>query len=459
MLGTWRRGWAVAGLAGLWVLGAQAQSSFFVILTNGSATNRINLCVLAEGYTASQAQDFRSDATNTVNALLNREPYQSYRRHFNAFGLFVPSVEAGSDHPSQSQYRNTYFNSTYDSYGTAEFVTIPPNDSNPNSADGQDKVAALLNQYLPDCQLALVLVNDLLAGGSGGRTLVVSKPSAARDIIAHESGHTLAGLGDEYDNPYPGYPEVEEPNTTRATRRDQVKWRAWIEETTPLPTPATLDYAAVVGVFEGAHYHSNGWYRPKLNCMMRTVGQPFCEVCSEALIKSFYQRVRPVETFAPGATNLLLTTLARTAFSLQVVRPTNPTLSIRWLTNNVLAPGTGTNFAFTPPIGGVYEIRAEVQDTTAGVRYDPEGLLRQTVVWKLVVPVIALNGPRWTFQRRFCFDLLGGAPSGYEMEASADLIHWTNLGAGWLINGHGTFVDAQGGLPHRFYRARVPLTP
>ena len=40
-----------------------------------------------------------------------------------------------------------------------------------------------------------------------------------------------------------GYPATEEPNTTRETNRNAIKWKAWISPGTPLPTPETGDYA------------------------------------------------------------------------------------------------------------------------------------------------------------------------------------------------------------------------
>ena len=92
----------------------------------------------------------------------------------------------------------------------------------------------------------------------------------------------LAGLGDEYTTANPGYPDIEEPNTTRETNRTAIKWKAWIDASTPVPTPPTNPN--LVGLFEGAHYHPTGWYRPKLNCLMRNFGVGFCEVCQEALV-------------------------------------------------------------------------------------------------------------------------------------------------------------------------------
>ena len=164
-----RLAFAVAALGALALAhSAVAQATFFTILTNGPTARRLNLVLLAEGYTAAQQSTFRADATNVVNNLLNVPPYQSYRRYFNAFAIFVPSNQSGSDHPSQSNYRDTYFNSTYESFGVSDLVTIPPNDRDSDYGHGQGRVDALLQAQMPQYDLAILVVNDLLYGGSGG---------------------------------------------------------------------------------------------------------------------------------------------------------------------------------------------------------------------------------------------------------------------------------------------------
>src|SRR5690606_922508 len=103
--------------------------------------------------------------------------------------------------------------------------------------------------------------------------------------------HSFADLGDEYSSAYPGYPDIEEPNTTRETRREFIKWNHWIEEATPVPTPAISAYSGVIGLFEGAHYHASDWYRPKRECKMRSLGQEFCAVCGEAIVIALAERI------------------------------------------------------------------------------------------------------------------------------------------------------------------------
>jgi hypothetical protein len=114
----------------------------------------------------------------------------------------------------------------------------------------------LLANLLPEYDVVILLVNDSKYGGSGGPVAIASTNQLSTEIAIHELGHTVVHLGDEYSDPIPGYPDTEEPNTTAQTNPALVKWRAWFVPGTPYPTPPTLDFASIVGLFEGAHYHA-----------------------------------------------------------------------------------------------------------------------------------------------------------------------------------------------------------
>src|SRR5207253_2639859 len=96
-------------------------------------------------------------------------PYQEYSNYCNAYSIRVSSVQSGSDHPNDGIFKNTYFNSTFDSSG-GNLITIPTN------ATGQGKIDAILLTNLPQYHVAILLVNDGSPGGSDGfdKTAIVS---------------------------------------------------------------------------------------------------------------------------------------------------------------------------------------------------------------------------------------------------------------------------------------------
>ncbi|HWW01434.1 MAG TPA: M64 family metallopeptidase [Candidatus Acidoferrum sp.] len=441
-----------------------AQPSLTTILSNGPASNRFNIVFLSEGYTSNQVARFQADATNALNALLARPPYQEYRPYFNAFAIAVASVESGSDHASYPQYRNTYFNSTYDPVSDY-YITIPPNFADGNYNDGQGKIDALLQTLVPSASLSILLVNDLSPGGSDGgldKTAITYTGAGMPDILAHETGHVVAGLGDEYTNAYPGYPAVEEPNTTQETRSNYLKWRAWIPAGTPVPTPPTAPYAAVVGFFQGAHYNASNWFRPKLDCCMNHPAAPFCEVCSEAMVLSFYRKVRPVDAFSPLATSLSVSSTQALAFNLSLLQPASHGLSVQWFADGLVQPGaTGSSFAVLPQTlgNGPHSISAGVRDNTTLVRDDPANVLTQTVAWNLNVniPSLWLDSPTRLAAGRFAFRLTGNAPQGFVLQTSTDLVNWTALATNNLTAGQFWFTNSGAApFPGTFYRAKTP---
>ena len=403
-----------------------AQPSMQTILTNGPTSNRLNIVVLAEGYTNNQLAQFFVDATDALNTLLSHAPCQEYRSYFNGFAIKVASNQAGSDHPYYGIYRDTYFNSTYDS-DSDYLITIPA------GSTGQGKVDALLQTFMPQCQLSMLLVNDRTPGGSDGanKTAIASTSAAAAEqspnppgILSHEVGHVLANLGDEYTTPYPGFPDIEEPNTTQQTNRSSIKWKAWISTNTPVPTPYSYG-DGVVGLFEGAHYHETGWYRPQLNCAMNSPGVPFCAVCSEALVLAIYQKVRPVDAFSPALTNLSITNTQPLTFNLTLLQPTTHSLSVQWYTNSLAVPGaTNQGLTLAPTLlgSGSNRVSAIVRDNTPLVRNDPTNLLSQTVAWNL--NVIRLDSLLWLAGGKFILRVSGPPAQLAVVQSSTNLVNW-----------------------------------
>src|ERR1035437_609696 len=429
------------------------------IRTSGPTSARINLVYLSEGYTAAQLPQFLVDVTTTMNKLLTVPPWSAYSNYFNVFAISVASVQSGSDHYTPTtNLVNTYFNSTFDSYGTQRLLTIPPNDRDGNYNDGYGKVVALLQQFVPEYDVAGLIVNDTVYCGFGGQDLVGSVNSASGEIANHEIGHTFAKLGDEYSSAYSS-PDVEEPNTT-TNATASVKWNAWILPTTLIPTPDVTSNYAVVGWFQGAHYHTGGWYRPKHDCKMRTLGVPYCEICAQELVLSFYRVIRPIQSFSPVSTNFSIGTQSSASFNISILKPATNNLTVQWFTNGVAAgSATATNFTINASqlAAGNNVIKVLVHDATSYVRTDPAGKLWDTNVWNVAVIVApTISKPKLTGTT---FTLSASTQAGFnyilEFKNSLNDSIWTpiqtNSGNGGLI----PLTNTGASGPSRFYHVRV----
>jgi hypothetical protein len=432
------------------------------ILSTGPTSNRLNIVVLSEGYTSAQLPRFLVEATNAVDALLSHLPYQEYRNYVNAFAIKVDSTQSGSDHTNYNIYRDTYFNSAYVNQED-NFITI--------DSTGQGRVDQLLQTFMPRCHLPILLVNDPTAGGSDGfdKTAIASTgavaaemPPAPPGILTHETAHVLANLGDEYVTEYPGFPDTEEPNTTRTTNRSDIKWKAWISAETPVPTPDSYG-DSVVGLFQGAHYHETGWYRPQYTCTMGFSGVAFCAVCSEALVLAIYQAARPIDAFSPVSTNLSVSTTQALTFSITRLQPATHNLTVRWFTNGVACPGaTNSSFALLPQFlpKGSNSVSVTVTDPTGLVRNDPTNLLSQSVSWALNVnlPQLRLESPMWLGAGgKFVFRVSGNAPQGFVIQSCTNLPAWLPVTTNALVDGQFWYTNfGAAAYPRQFYRAVTP---
>ncbi len=367
---------------------ASAQPILTQLVNNGPTSNRINILVLSEGYTIGQQATFESDALDMVNYLLSSPPFSEYENYYNAFSLYVTSTHPGSDHPSSSIFRDTYFNSTYDSYGITRLITIPPNNFNSNYADGYGKVVDLMSTYLPETDIILMIVNDTQYGGSGGFLAISSINSAAPEIVAHEIGHSFGDLNDEYEDITPGYSGSESPNTTAQTDPKFVKWTDWIVEDTPVPTPEIAAWANRVGLFEGACYEPTGWYRPMLNCKMRSLGPAYCEVCKQQFVLTQYQLVSPVDEYSPVTPTISLDYEESRMLDVVAMTPATHEIAFQWYLDNIPIEGAvGSTFNATgATVGlGTHEVKVLVRDITDFVRNDPFGLLNEVLTWTIDV--------------------------------------------------------------------------
>jgi hypothetical protein len=359
---------------------ALPQATLTSLIVNGPDSLRINIVILSEGYKQTQLTRFITDANAVLTKLFNTPPFKEYASYFNAYGISVASKDSGADHPPQNDYRDTYFNATYFTSGVERLLTI--------SGQGHYRVDSLLQVLMPAYDIVLVVVNDPEYGGSGGSLAVISTHSSSPDIGIHELGHSFAQLGDEYSDAY-SYPDIEEPNTTRDTVRATIKWRQWILSSTPIPTTTSYPgYASVVGLFEGAHYHTTGWYRPKYSCEMRSLFNAFCEVCRQELVLSMYERVSSVSSSSPANPSVSLVGTNSATFSVTLLAPATHGFSIQWSHDSVPIAGatspslTRDGYDFG---NGTHVLRADIRDTTAYVRTDPMSVLKDSVLWTVNV--------------------------------------------------------------------------
>lgn len=251
------------------------------IQKNGKPSEKVDLVILAEGYTKLEMNKFFEDSRRVTGYLFEEEPFKSEKDKFNVTAVFTPSIDSGTDIPGENIYKNTVFNSTFYTFDLDRYLTTSDMKSIYDAAAG-----------VPWDHI-YVLVNTERYGGGGFYnflSICTSDNQLTKEVFVHEFGHGFAGLGDEYYTSSVAYEdfynlEVEpwEPNLTTLVDFDR-KWQFMLDDSTPVPTPRVLKYNNTVGVFEGGGYLAKGIYSPFMDCRMKSNNaKVFCPVCTDAI--------------------------------------------------------------------------------------------------------------------------------------------------------------------------------
>ena len=241
----------------------EVKTTFPVYTLHKSGSDRENfvIVIMGDGYTASQREQFVEDATKKAQGMLTWSPYKEYSDRINIYGIPAVSNESGiSVYGGKSV--DTYFHIRV--WGKAAVF----------SNDG-DELAKALRQELEENYLdagATVGTIHMLsnADGSYGASInslfsfsANSDENSNGTAMAHEIAHSIGGLGDEYER------YTNKPNTSDTTDPDTIKWSK------------LLGFRGVGVTMAGTETA----FAPSRECMMRWLGQPFCEVCKMELAR------------------------------------------------------------------------------------------------------------------------------------------------------------------------------
>ena len=300
---------------------------------NGDPHKKVDIAILAEGYTKSEREKFEKDLNKFVEYFFEQEPYKSQKNNFNIYGVFKPSEESGTDLPGADIFVNTVLNTTFWSLGSERYLMTEDNLSMRNLA-----------AHVP-YDAIYIQVNHPRYGGGGiynQYCTYTTDNQFAKYLFTHEFGHSFTGFADEYytsDVAYNDFfkPTVEpvEPNITALMDPKNIKWKKYLSDGIEIPTPwekeefdrfsyewlkernrlnsfvselkrnrapeseikaAEEEYAMKdkkqsekvdkylmsskywnkVGAFEGGGYQPKGIYRPMIDCIMFSKGdKPF----------------------------------------------------------------------------------------------------------------------------------------------------------------------------------------
>ena len=233
-----------------------------VIHKAGDDKENFVIVIMGDGYTLEEQDKFLRDADEKARGMLTWSPYKEYSDRINIYAVQAVSNESGiSEYGGKSV--DTYFHVA--AYGKALGFT----------SGGTDKAKALraeLEESYLDAGANVgtihVLCNSEGSFGASQNSLFSfsanSEDNQNGTVMAHEIAHSIGGLGDEYER------YTNKPNTSDTTNPETIKW------------------AKMLG-FRGIGVTQAGTetaFAPSRECMMRWLGQPFCEVCKMELARN-----------------------------------------------------------------------------------------------------------------------------------------------------------------------------
>lgn len=255
-----------------------------------SRASAVDILIIPEGYTLRQLEQFNRDARAISRRFLS--VVSSQRNHRAGFNIWVQDVQSrstGIDDPDKRRRADTAFDVTWgdDVRRCTWFGTKA----------GEDAARRLGRAVRAD--ITMVLVNSSEHGGCANNgVFVMTHTPISHNVMAHEMGHALLGLADEYDYGTCNK-DSDAPNVAFSTRRAGIRWQHRITASTPIPTPETARFNRTVGAFEGASYCTRGAYRPQNHCMMQDNTSPMCAICLATYDRHMRNRARASR---PGGT-------------------------------------------------------------------------------------------------------------------------------------------------------------
>lgn len=238
-----------------------------MLLDSGDSKDKIDIAILAEGYTEGEMDIFFKDAESTVENLLRHEPFKSMKDRFNIVAVASPSEDSGVSVPREGLWKKTAVDSHFDTFYSDRYLTTL------HLFKMHDALAGIPYEHI------IILANTDTYGGGGiynSYTLTTAHHKLFAPVVVHEFGHSFGGLADEYayDDQFVEYyhPDIEpwEQNITTKANFES-KWKDLYDQ-------------GVVGLVEGGGYQTKGVWRPCEDCRMRTnTAEAFCPVCQRAI--------------------------------------------------------------------------------------------------------------------------------------------------------------------------------
>lgn len=283
----------------------------YTIQKTRSDTENMVVVVCGEGYTKSQQGKFINDVKRLWQEAMKYEPYRSYADRFNVYALCTASESTfdnggstffdvivdkyNSPVISNNLHRSQWKNHIFERCIGPEFIEKIHDahikkkcDPNTIPSGSEYEPYYYVHDYI--AQFAMVVNTKSDFGGAYNNReygfhyfISPSDSYRASKTFAHEFGHGLLGLGDEYSG---GYllddKELKSLNLSSVEDPEKIKWRQLLGFRNTYTCRNAYGSKMLVSSYE---------------CIMRDTNYQFCEVCRLQGFKRMSQLVKDVDLY------------------------------------------------------------------------------------------------------------------------------------------------------------------
>ena len=283
----------------------------YTIQKTRSDTENMVVVVCGEGYTKSQQGKFINDVKRLWQEAMKYEPYRSYADRFNVYALCTASESSfdnggstffdvivdkyNSPVISNNLHRSQWKNHIFERCIGPEFIEKIHDahikkkcDPNTIPSGSEYEPYYYVHDYI--AQFAMVVNTKSDFGGAYNNReygfhyfISPSDSYRASKTFAHEFGHGLLGLGDEYSG---GYllddKELKSLNLSSVEDPEKIKWRQLLGFRNTYTCRNAYGSKMLVSSYE---------------CIMRDTNYQFCEVCRLQGFKRMSQLVKDVDLY------------------------------------------------------------------------------------------------------------------------------------------------------------------
>ncbi|WP_158502402.1 M64 family metallopeptidase [Vitiosangium sp. GDMCC 1.1324] len=351
------------------------------VIDNGPDAGKKVVVIMGDGFASGDQTSYNTNVLNLVTqGMFGNDFFAEEQNAFNVYRINLTSVDSGMS-------KITYDENGTSSDGSDDTVVSIADKNTPlryrfsgswahcwlehTWSGGIDltesaKNAALANNGLSHADYVIVLLNDPAYGGCNrGPRDIVQPLGISWQVVAHEAGHGIGGLRDEYSAGRGAYSGslVNTMNCSSVLDRSSVVWNRFIDPATPVVTSllAGMDSNRTVGEFTGCSTYDSGIYRPVHNCRMKGNTPNYCPVCQTLMRKQLYPNLE--HTFDTALTGDFDgdgrdDVLIHNGGDLAIYRTsTSPYQSNRvWTANNMVPAMPGGSYTWTLRPGDRYSV-------------------------------------------------------------------------------------------------------